>query len=233
MLPFAIRKMEKLLCALVATLLFIRHCNTCFVQFEAEYGVSDGVQIFRAPASNGITVLLENGNRIGHTFRIGARSSCSVTVANVAYSNEGLADVIILSIDNTIVGSFESIAQTGGGVSYTVNNTGILGNPADLFSGEHSLSVQVISAGDDGVEIDRTTMSVVCINTEAGPGEKCPSTEVEITDDIPEFTDETTEIRPGDGLSKEGRIGIGLAIPGTILACLTLLGICCCCCCKK
>lgn len=198
-------------------LLFIRHCNTCFVQFEAEYGVSDGVQIFRAPASNGITVLLKNGNRIEHTFRIGATSFCSVIVANIAYSNEGLADTIILSIDNTIVGSFESTAQTGGNVSYTINNTGILGNPVNLFSGEHSLSVQVTSAGDDGVEIDRTIISVVCINTEAGPEEKCPSSEVEITatesDDIPEFTDETTEIGRGDGLSTGGRIGIGSAVP--------------------
>ena len=213
--------MEKLLCALVATLLFIRHCNTCFVQFEAEYGVSDGVQIFRAPASNGITVLLKNGNRIEYTFRIGATPSCSVTVANVAYSNEGLADTIILSIDNTTVGSFESIEQTGGNVSYTVNNTGIiLGNPADLFSGEHSLSVQVTSAGDDGVEIDRTIMSVVCINTEVGSEEKCPSSEVEITDDIP-------EIGRGDGLSKEAKIGIGVVVPLTSFSLLVLI------CCRK
>ena len=81
----------------IALLLWLScESNCCIVQLEAEQGNSNGTQRYRGSASNERTILLHNGESIEHTMR--ASSSCGVTVSNVAYSNDGISDLIALSI---------------------------------------------------------------------------------------------------------------------------------------
>lgn len=119
------------------------------------------------------------GESIEHTIR--ASSSCGVTVSNVAYSNDGISDFIALSRDAIALGNFRTVAETGNGDLWnTFKNSGPVGNPYEIYSGTHKLTLKVILADQYGVEIDRTTLNIVCAGIETGPEEECPKSAVEV-----------------------------------------------------
>lgn len=202
--------------------------NCCIVQLEAEQGNSNGAQMYRGSASNGLTILLHRGESIEHTIR--ASSFCGVTVSNVAYSNDGISDFIALSRDAIALGNFRTVAETGNGDLWnTFKNSGPVGNPYEIYSGTHKLTLKVILADRYGVEIDRTTLSIVCAGIETGPEKECPKSAVDVTGNAVEATD-TNE---NGGLSTWGIVGIDLGavftfasvvigVPGCILACKRL-----------
>ena len=192
------------------------NCCHMIVQLEAEHGASNGTQMYRGSASNGLTISLNSGQRIEHVFR--ASSSCGVTVQNVAYSNDGISDYIALSRDGIALGSFHTVAATGGGELWnTFKNSGPVGNPYEISSGTHTLTLKVVSAVQygHGVEIDWTTLSVVCAGIETGPEEGCPNSVEEVIN-----TDETEGLTALLGETLGGSCGVMvlISVPACILA---------------
>ena len=177
-------EMGKLLYTVVLIFqVIVYYSECCIVRLEAEHGTSNGVEMIRGRASNDRTVLLKMRGEIEHTFRIS--SFCGVSVTNVTYSNDGLSDIILLTINGTdIIGSFKSRARSGRGRLWNVfRSTGPVGNYVGLSPGEHTLVLTVMASEDDyGVEIDETTLSVVCANNiDVNSQEECPKSEVDIT----------------------------------------------------
>ena len=239
--------MGKLLYTVLLTFqVIVYYSECCVVSFEAEYGTSNGVEQFRSSASNGITVLIKSGDKIEHTFQ--TNSSCEVSVTNIAYSNDGLSDSVSVTIDETAIGTFQSVAASRNGMLWDVFKTsGPIGNAFEISPGEHVLTLTVTSdsADDYGVEIDKTTLSVVCANiVDIGPEEDCPKSVVNVADPIAEFGASSpsdsqitpvfetstpsndsgdTGLTPGDitGIVI-GIIVIVLAVPGTIVAIIKL-----------
>ena len=239
-------EMGKLLYTVLLTFqVIVYYSECCVVFFEAEYGTSNGVEQFRSSASNGITVLIKCGDKIEHTFQ--TNSSCEVSVTNIAYSNDGLSDSVSVTIDETAIGTFQSVAANRNGMLWDVFKTsGPIENAFEISPGEHVLTLTVTLADDYGVEIDKTTLSVVCANiVDIGPEEDCPKSVVNVADPIAEFGASTpsdspitpvfetitpsddsgdTGLTPGDitGIAI-GIIVIGLAVPGTIVAIIKLI----------
>lgn len=141
--------------------------------FEAEQGHfqrTGGVVMPRSAASNGYTVQLHQGAYIVlPPFR--TTSSCTLTVLNVAYTNDGPPDAVTVSVNETVVGTFHSLAATDFGHNWNVvRNTGIVGNALNVASGTHTVRVTATSTDDHGVEIDRVDLAERCrVNSKSPP----------------------------------------------------------------
>ena len=168
----------------IALMLWLSYgSNCCIVELEAEHGTSHGMEMYRGSASNGLTVLLHSGEYILHTFR--ASSSCGVTVSDVTYSNDGKSDLIALSRDSIALGNFRTIAVTGNGYLWnSFKHSGPVGHPYEISPGTHNLTLRVVSADQYGVEIDKTTLSIVWAGIETGPEEPCPKSAVEVINTV-------------------------------------------------
>ena len=134
--------------------------NTCTFDLEAESGSSLN-QMNRSEASGGLTVRLTEGEVLQNCFTL--RSSCSVSIENVAYLNDEIADVIQLSLNGTQLGRFRTVAQVGAGnYSNVILGTGAFGNHTQLLVGRYNLTLTVLEADTYGVEIDKVTLVVEC-----------------------------------------------------------------------
>ena len=193
--------------------------STCTIDLEAESGNSLN-QMHRSEASGGLTVLLKEGEVLLNYFEITTlRSSCLVGIDNVAYSNDGISDVIQLSLNGTQLGRFRTVAQVGEGSYWNVIlSTGAFGNRTELFVGRYTLTLTVLEADMYGVEIDKATLAMECTGNA-----ECP--EVEVT----ESTESGLPNEQSNGLTTGEIVGIvaaAIGLPGCLVAIITLWQMC-------
>ena len=139
---------------------------------------------------------------------------------NVAYSNDGISDYIALSRDGIAFGNFHTVAATGGGDLWNIfKNSGPVGHPYEISSGTHTLTLKVVSAVQygHGVEIDRTTLSVVCAGIETGPEEGCPNLNFNsVVEDETDSSGLTALL--GETIGGSCGVMVLITVPGCILA---------------
>ena len=140
--------------------------------FEAERGdcLKPCQQMMRSAASDGLTVLLKLGDELHQTMVF--KTNCSVSVRNVRYSTDGpLPDIVNISLNDTGIGSFNTVSREGGGQLWNVfRDSGPVGQHLQLKSGSYDL-VLFLSVDNYGVEIDKTTVNFDC---DGNPGEINP-----------------------------------------------------------
>ena len=151
--------------------------TTFALELEAEdgSGYPTGAQRSRSAASNDATVALNQGQSITLYFNV--LSACTVSVTDVAYTNDGGADTISVSIDGINVGSFETVAESNAGHNWNVvRNSGSLGSSVNVVSGSHTVRVTATHTDRYGVEIDKVSLA---FNSECIQSNQCidpPST---------------------------------------------------------
>ena len=156
--------------------------NTCWgcrvkVDIEAEHGTSEGgVQMYNIRASNGITVLLKQGDDITFEFKV-APSMCQLTVEDVQYSNDGISDILVLYLNSTIIGKFTSKAAMRREV---IQSSGQVGNPIEIFQGINQLQIVANSTYEYGVELDKISLQINCSNIST-VSDTCPPSVVDTT----------------------------------------------------
>ena len=130
------------------------------LDLEAERGANypTGAQRSRSNASNEATVLLHQGQSV--TLHFSVFSACSVSVTNVAYTNDGESDTISVTIDETSVGSFQTFGHSNFGHNWNVvRNSGGVGDSVSITSGSHTVRVTATTTDQFGVEIDKVSLS--------------------------------------------------------------------------
>eukprot|EP00118_Oscarella_pearsei_P024666 m.306553 g.306553 ORF g.306553 m.306553 type:complete len:673 (+) comp41345_c0_seq1:144-2162(+) len=164
-------KWPALLLLVFGNLLVTWLTTTSALQLEAEDGSYLGNRKHRGAASNAATVLLHQGGVITLSFRV--YSLCNVTVQNVAYTNDGGSDTVIVTLGGKAVGSFQTIAGSNLGQNWNViRNSGSIGSLDSIRSGSHTLLVTATSTDLYGVEIDAVSITfnqgclthIKCIN---------------------------------------------------------------------
>lgn len=169
--------------------------------------------MYRSEASGDITVLLKESGYIRYEFI--TSSNCTLNIQNVAYSNDGTGDTISLFLNNTSIGSFTSLGRTGGGHRWNViQNSGPVGNEVGVTNGGHTLTLEVVSADDYGVELDTLTLVFKCASNSTT--EECPEADVNFTDNHSSSPDNESG-GGGSGLSAEGIIGIVFGVVATLI----------------
>ena len=141
---------------------FTAICQLCAsVDLEAEDGSHSGTVHSCSEASGLQTVYLQRDGYVENTFL--TTGTCTVSVINVLYSNDGDSDTITLSIDGTTVGSFNTLAASDGGQLWnTFRSSGSVGNTLALNGTNHYLRLVATSADQYGVELDKSVLSVAC-----------------------------------------------------------------------
>lgn len=131
------------------------------LELEAERGDFHGTGVVkpRSAASNLHTVMLQQGGYITLQL-IKTTTSCTLTLQNVAYTNDGASDTVTLTLNGTTMGSFRTLAATNYGHLWNVvRNSGTIGQPIHIASGAHTMRVTATSADNHGVEIDRVDLN--------------------------------------------------------------------------
>ena len=127
-------------------LVVVKVTTTSALELEAEDGsvYPTGAQRPRSAASNDATVVLNQGQSI--TLHFSVFSSCTVSVSDIAYTNDGGADTISVRIDETSVGSFQTVAESNAGHNWNVvRNSGSLGSSVSIILGSHTVRVTATS----------------------------------------------------------------------------------------
>ena len=151
--------------------------ETYVQELEAEDGIYSGSLSYRGAASGGRTIHLSQSQHVTNTFTVA--TSCPVSIENVAYTNDGGSDTIRVLIDNTVVGTFTTIAHSNYGYNWNVvRHSGRVGGTVQLMSGSHQLRLEAISTDSYGVELDQTTLDVNC-----APPPQCVATPAPPTSD--------------------------------------------------
>ena len=127
------------------------------VALEGEAGAGDGQVRERSRASGGRTVHLGPGERRRWTFTLPAVSA--PFAVSVTYSNgkEGENEVILVTLDGTLLSSFQDRDSGDAIEGWDVFVTDPAGK-STLGSGSHTL-VLGVQGGDGCVEIDMVTLS--------------------------------------------------------------------------
>ena len=140
-------------------------CYGCRVDIEAEHGVStNGVQMYRSKASNGITVLVKQGENITFEFKV-TPSTCQLTIDNIQYSNDGISDTLLLYLNTTIIGQFTSTAVMRYEPGTIFRRSSQVGNPVQVFQGTNKLQILAKITDEYGVELDKISLQFNCSNT--------------------------------------------------------------------
>ena len=147
--------------------------NYCFMEFEAENGVTSGQTMHRSGASGELSVSLTSEGQVTHPFS--TDTICSIQVHSITYSNDGQSDRIQISLDRTMMGTFRTRAKSNNGHAWNeFLNANSIGDTIEIRPGSHELTLSVTFTDRYGVELDRTTLQLTC----AGSGnQKCPTTE--------------------------------------------------------
>ncbi len=201
--------MWKHLLSCILSLCVLPLANCCTVQLEAEGGSTTGTQMYRSAASGGISVLLHKDDYVRYSFVTSSENVMSVQ--NVVYSNDGIGDQIRVSLNAThIVGSFTSRARTGNGGLWNVFlNSGPVGTETSISPGEHEITLEVASADEYGVELDRITLSFT-------GSEECPKFKVTSNNSVISPDNENSS-SGGDEFSAEAIIGVTVTIAGVLI----------------
>ena len=156
------------------------------VSLEAEDGTYTGSTVQRGAASGRWTVRLGQGQYVQNLFL--TQCSCSVTVTNVVYTNDGGSDMVTVSVDGRIVGTFRTLSRSGGGHLWNVpRSSGRVGSSVELSPGRHRIRITATSTDRYLVEIDRVVLTLNC-----GGGSSCPNPTSMTTPTIAPTTSATT-----------------------------------------
>ena len=151
--------METVKLAIVLKLVALTITASSALELEAELGSGypSGAYRHRSAASSDATVALNQGQST--TLHFSVFSTCTVSVTNVAYTNDGGSDTISVSVDGTNIGSFQTVAESNAGHNWNVvRNSGNLGNSVIVASGTHTVRVTATTTDQYGVEIDRVSL---------------------------------------------------------------------------
>ena len=145
--------------AILAT--YISQTSAELIQLEAEDGSYTGSKSDRSAASGQATVHLTASQSVENTFT--TRSSCSVAIQDVTYTNDGGSDDIEVHIDGILIGYFNTTAASNRGENWNVtNNTGMIGENRKINSGPHQLLLKAVKTDSYGVELDKTILNLTC-----------------------------------------------------------------------
>ena len=140
-------------------------CYGCRVDIEAEHGVStNGVEMYRSKASNGITVLIQQGENITFEFKVGP-NTCQLTIDDIRYSNDGISDTLLLHLNTTTIGQFTSTAVRRYEPGTIFRRSSQVGNPVQAFQGTNELRILAKTTDEYGVELDKISLQFNCSNT--------------------------------------------------------------------
>ena len=150
---------------------FITDVKTERIEIEAEDGLYTGLKRDRSAASGRATIHLTSSQSVTNNFV--TRSSCSVEIRDVAYTNDGGSDTIEVYIDDTLIGSFNTISASNFGQNWNViRNTGLIGKHKKFKSGAHKLLFKAVNTDLYGVELDKSILNLTC-SSSIQPGPRC------------------------------------------------------------
>lgn len=148
----------------------------CQWSIEAEQGITNGTITYRGGTSNKLTVRLSEGQYIIWGFV--TESSCMLQVLSVEYTNDGLSDTITLYVDGQKVGSFDTKSQSDHGLLWNEPvSSGPIGNQITLSSGDHTVKLAATKMDKYGIEVDRVTLALICINDVSNLDGICPKSQ--------------------------------------------------------
>ena len=140
-------------------------CCGCRVDIEAEHGVSaNGVQMYHNKASNGITLLVKQGENITFEFKV-TPSTCQLTVDDIRYSNDGISDTLLVYLNMKIIGQFISTAVERYDPGTIFRRSSQVGNPVQVLQGTNQLQILAKTTDEYGVELDKISLQFNCSNT--------------------------------------------------------------------
>ena len=217
-------------------------CCGCRVDIEAEHGTSEGgTQMYNMRASNGITVLVKQGDDITFEFKV-TPSTCQLTVDDVQYSNDGISDILVLYLNTTIIGNFTSKAAKRREI---IQSSGQVGNPIEIFQGINEVQIVANSTYDYGVELDKISLQINCSNTSTVSG-ICPMSVVDTTgliagntvNTVSAVTTVTTDSTSNENKLKRKDIitiasTVGVFILGLVGIAVSVVSVACMCCKKR
>lgn len=144
------------LISVVCTVTSVRHSgNRVTIELEDSADLNEHQDriMWRGRGSMKRTLLLYEEEYVDIAFCLSALTK--VTVTNIRYSNDGLADHIVLLMDNQTVADFETVHKTNWGHMWNVfSETGPVTSPMLLSPGYHSLRVWVHLSDNYGTELD-------------------------------------------------------------------------------
>ena len=135
-------------------------CHRSLV-LEAEAGTG-GEKKHRSEASGGYAVTMFQGEVIIHDVQL-EFTLCTIQLESVRYSNDGDADLIQITLDNSVLGSFTTTAQSNWGHNWNVFLTedGFT-NQVSVETSSHTITIEARSTDEYGVEIDKITLHSEC-----------------------------------------------------------------------
>ena len=175
--------------------------DDCPVTLEAENGVG-GEEMQRSEASGNLAVLLKGDEKIA--FYIALTSECDVNLYSLRYSNDGSSETVQVSINDTLIGSFRTLASSNYGHNWNIFYTEtIFQSKATLKAHSGSYIIEVFSRDTDkyGIEIDKVSLQLQCVR--------------QISGDCPVRSDIENE---SGGLSAGAIVGIVFGVLGCLIA---------------
>ena len=140
-----------------------QHNNMCSVVFEGENG-SGGRKEYRSNASGGISVQLTQGNTISYQVEFAYNNNiCTIQLMSVTYSNDEFSDNIHVSLDETLLGSFQTNASSSSGKNWNIFRTQRgFASKVQLHDPQFMITVDALETDDYGVEIDLVSLQLDC-----------------------------------------------------------------------
>lgn len=194
---------------------------------EAEDGNYDGMLMYRSEASSGLAVLLNEGQTIRYGIVIRDNgNSCFIKLLHVTYSNDGDGDDIQVLLNNTVLGSFRTYAISDNGESWNDFHTESgFSTEKELHVSPYILTIRVLEADQYGVEIDKLSLQLECINTiRAIENAECQPPLISF--DNSEDNSDTRDRGLSDGAIVGivfGVLAVVIGVPGCIVATKVLL----------
>ncbi|CAC5413946.1 unnamed protein product [Mytilus coruscus] len=132
----------------------------------------------RSAASTTRSVLLFQGQTV--KYKICIDTAITIDIQELVYSNDGKSDLIVIKIDDKIIGSFSTMPVSGHGLEWNnFRTSGIIGKGIRLDSGIHEVEISVVSADKFGVELDYMSFSVETLLPDQDPFKCVSSKQIE------------------------------------------------------
>lgn len=128
---------------------------------QAEDGASTSASInYRSGATNGLAVFLKQGGELTLIFQLTGNETCTMSISNIQYSNDGLSDELTLGIkDYDTIGKIVTRADSRRGLLWnTFIPTGPVGKALEIGEGVYNLTITATAADEYGVEIDYVSL---------------------------------------------------------------------------
>ena len=150
----------------------------CSLPLEAENG-NGGRKQPRSEASGGVAVTLYKDEEIDLRLHLGdTKNTCYLLLLSVTYSNDGPADTVNVSINGTLLWSFNTTEEFNGGHNWNVFYEANVKSPfkVQMSDGQSLLKISAVETDANGVEIDYILLELYCPHIKIS-GE-CPLTPV-------------------------------------------------------